>query len=109
MCIRDRIKAETAVIDGEVVSLDDAGRPSFQNLQHQATKKGPIVYYAFDLLNLNGEDLTSLPLSERKEKLKLILEGSKVLFSENIEGDLDVIIEQAVSYTHLTLPTSDLV
>jgi bifunctional non-homologous end joining protein LigD len=45
-------------------------------------------------LILNGEDLTALPLSERKEKLKSILEGSKVLFSENIEGDLDVIIEQ---------------
>ena len=88
------IKARTAIIDGEVVSLDQAGRPSFQNLQHRAARKGPIVYYAFDLLHLNGEDLSALPLSERKEKLKAILQGSKVLFSENIEGDLEVIIEQ---------------
>jgi bifunctional non-homologous end joining protein LigD len=88
------IKAETAVIDGEVVSLDHAGRPSFQNLQHRAKQKGPIVYYAFDLLNLNGEDLTALPLIERKEKLKSILDGSKVLFSENIPGDLEAIVAQ---------------
>jgi bifunctional non-homologous end joining protein LigD len=66
-----KIKADTAILEGEVVSLDDAGRPSFQNLQHRATKKGPIVYYAFDLLNLNGEDLTALPLERTERKAEI--------------------------------------
>jgi bifunctional non-homologous end joining protein LigD len=90
----ETVKAKSAAIDGEIVVLDEQGRPSFQNLQRRSRRMGPIVYYAFDLLNLNGFDLTGLPLSQRKEKLRAILHGSKVLFSENIEGDLDVIIEQ---------------
>lgn len=90
----ETVKATSAAIDGEIVVLDEQGRPSFQNLQRRSRRTGPIVYYAFDLLNLDGVDLTGLALSQRKEKLRAILHGSKVLFSENIQGDLDVIIEQ---------------
>ena len=87
------VKATSATIDGEIVVLDEQGRPSFQGLQRRSRRAGPIVYYAFDLLHLDGVDLTGLPLSKRKEKLKAILQGSKVLYSENIPGDLEVIIE----------------
>ena len=61
----------SALIDGEAVVVDDQGRSSFQKLQ-SALKGDPgsIVYYAFDLLSLNGEDLTGVPLIERKEKLR---------------------------------------
>ena len=62
--IRDSIAAldvQDAVIDGEIVALDDKGRPSFQLLQgfDMSLVRPPIVFYAFDLLRLNGQDLRS--------------------------------------------------
>jgi bifunctional non-homologous end joining protein LigD len=71
--IRDSIAAldvQDAIIDGEIVALDDKGRPSFQLLQgfDMGLVRPPIVFYAFDLLRLNGEDLRSWPIEERKDK-----------------------------------------
>jgi bifunctional non-homologous end joining protein LigD len=58
-----RLKADSAVLDGEVVAVDANGRPSFQAVQHRAAHPDHhIVFYAFDLLHLNGEDLTHMPL-----------------------------------------------
>ena len=56
--------AQDAVIDGEIVALDDKGRSSFQLLQgfDIGLVKPPIVFYAFDLLRLNGKDLQNLPI-----------------------------------------------
>ena len=53
------------MIDGEVVALDDEGRSSFQLLQSREmeNRKSPVYFYVFDLLQLNGKDLTSLPSS----------------------------------------------
>ena len=57
-----RLKAEQAVIDGEIVALDAQGSPSFQALQHRGSHPGhQIVFYAFDLLHLDGKDLTGEP------------------------------------------------
>jgi len=54
-----RVKAEQAVVDGEIVALDGQGSPSFQALQHRGSHPGhQIVFYAFDLLHLDGKDLT---------------------------------------------------
>jgi bifunctional non-homologous end joining protein LigD len=63
--------------DGEAVVLDADGRPSFQALQN-ALKGAPerIDYFAFDLLELDGADLTSLPLTDRKAKLARIVPKS---------------------------------
>jgi ATP-dependent DNA ligase len=63
--IRDSIAAldvQDAIIDGEIVALDDKGRPSFQLLQgfDMGLVRPPIVFYAFDLLRLDGEDLRGL-------------------------------------------------
>ena len=69
-----------AIIDGEVVTLDDQGRPDFQRLQgrarlkraldiKRATVESPATFYAFDLPSLEGYDLRSLPLTERKALL----------------------------------------
>ena len=90
------IRAKTAVLDGEIVALDDQGRPSFQMLQHRATlgKNRRVVYYAFDLLNLNGRDLRSLPLEERKNRLADVVQGSAVLLSATLEGPPDILIEE---------------
>ena len=52
--------ADALLLDGEIVALDDEGRPSFQSLHHQSAHV--IVFYAFDLLHLNGRDLMRLPL-----------------------------------------------
>ena len=53
------INADTALLDGEIVAIDAQGQPSFQVLQHRSSlgRDSHIVYYAFDLLNLEGEDL----------------------------------------------------
>ncbi len=63
-----------AVLDGEIVAVDDRGQPDFQMLQdYQKSGSGHLVYYVFDLLYFQGHDLTSLPLIRRKELLKKIL------------------------------------
>jgi bifunctional non-homologous end joining protein LigD len=63
------------VIDGEVVALDGEGRPSFQLLQNSKAKPTGIYFYAFDLLNQDGEDLQRMPLEERRERLNALLAG----------------------------------
>lgn len=68
---------EDAIIDGELVILDDKGVSHFQLMQnYQKTGMGTLVYYVFDLLFLNGEDLRKLPLIVRKTKLKKLLNAS---------------------------------
>ena len=54
-----KLNADQAVVDGEIVALDVQGRPSFQALQHRGSHpEHQIVYYAFDLLHVDGEDLS---------------------------------------------------
>jgi len=78
-----------AVLDGEIVVVDKQGHPDFQMLQdYQKTRKGHLVYYVFDLLYLQGHDLTGLALSIRKALLKKILPSSpNVKLSDHIVGD----------------------
>lgn len=75
-----RLRASNAIIDGEVVALKD-GLSDFHELRRQLGEAQPaIVYQAFDLLWLNGDDLRPLPFRERKARLaKLIGAGSKHL------------------------------
>jgi bifunctional non-homologous end joining protein LigD len=80
------VRAESAVLDGEIVALDARGHPSFQALHHAATEGLSIVYYAFDLLHLNGRDLTGTPLDERRAALRKVVEGSGVLLSDPLPG-----------------------
>jgi DNA ligase D-like protein (predicted ligase) len=89
-----RVKAEQVVIDGEVVAVDSGGRPSFQALQHRAAHPGhAIVFYAFDLLHLNGEDLTGVPLEERRAGLPRIVADSGLLLSVPLPGTAQHVIE----------------
>lgn len=76
-----------AVLDGEAVVVDKDGQPNFQLLQHYANDpQGQLVYYVFDLLYLDGEDLRARPLWRRKEMLKPLLRGmSNVLFCDHVE------------------------
>ncbi len=58
------------VLDGEIVALDDTGRPNFNLLQHFRAKASKICYFVFDLLVFEGSDLTHAPLTERRAILK---------------------------------------
>jgi bifunctional non-homologous end joining protein LigD len=74
----------SAVVDGEIVAADEAGRPSFERLQQRmnlatpkdverARRKIPVVLFAFDLLWLDGKDLTGEPMEERRRVLEEIV------------------------------------
>jgi bifunctional non-homologous end joining protein LigD len=81
------IHAESALIDGEVVAVDARGQPSFQALQNRGAHAGySIVFYAFDLLHLNGKDLTRQPLDERQAQLVPVVAGSGLLLSQPLDG-----------------------
>jgi ATP-dependent DNA ligase len=76
--VKDSIAAldlQDAVIDGEIVALDEKNRSPFQLLQgfDKGQERPPIVFYAFDLLQLNGKELRLLPIEERKAKLEELL------------------------------------
>ena len=76
-----------AVLDGEVVVLNEEGNPDFQKLQYYSENTHlPLLYYVFDLLELNSKKLYSRPLIERKKLLhKLIKDNSLVKYSDHIE------------------------
>src|ERR1043166_1586067 len=82
------LKPKFAVLDGEIVAVDPAGRHSFSALQGRGSvpKGWHVVLYAFDLLNLNGQDLTGWPLVKRKAALEKALAGSTVLFCPELVG-----------------------
>ena len=64
------LSAKKAIIDGEIAALNDEGKSSFQLLQsYGKAKQIPLVYYAFDLLFLEGADLRARPLVERRKLL----------------------------------------
>ncbi|TDO96999.1 DNA ligase D [Flavobacterium sp. 245] len=91
--IADELKKidHTVVLDGEVVVENDAGRADFQMLQNYLkTGIGNLKYYVFDLLNLDGNNLTELSLLERKELLKILFNKysfSNIQYSEHSIGD----------------------
>jgi len=101
------VKAKTAILDGEVVALDEQGRPSFSLMQQRtgfrpggrraaANADVPVLYYAFDLLYLDGYDLRQLPLEERKKKLAAILvTGDSLRYSDHYERQGKALFEIA--------------
>ncbi len=87
------------VLDGEVVALTASGLPDFQGLQNFDVDSGSLhlVYYVFDLLNLNGMSTIGLPLTDRKSLLPEILDGlSQVRRCEHVEGMGIAFYERAV-------------
>jgi bifunctional non-homologous end joining protein LigD len=83
-----RIKANSAVVDGEIVVPAADGSTDFSVLQNELKGKSKsIVLVAFDLLYLNGRDIRKLPLVQRKAELKKILGGTDIQFSESFEID----------------------
>ncbi|MDR3406844.1 MAG: non-homologous end-joining DNA ligase [Chthoniobacter sp.] len=93
------LKAQDAIIDGEIVALDEDGRSSFQLLQARelGQERPPLFFYAFDLLQLDGESLVDLPLAERREKLKHLLRGAPdtIRYSDSLGSDATRLLAQA--------------
>jgi bifunctional non-homologous end joining protein LigD len=89
------VKAETAILDGEIVALDEQGRSSFSLMQQRTGFRAggrraagrsdlPVVYYAFDLIYADGHDLRQVQLEERKRGLSQVLaENPVVRYSEH--------------------------
>ena len=90
--------AHECVIDGEVVALDEEGRSSFQLLQAREMegRKNPVYFYAFDLLQLDGKSLISLPLQARKNVLERLCAGAgdPIRYSGAIGGDAKQLLEE---------------
>jgi bifunctional non-homologous end joining protein LigD len=81
------VKSPHAVVDGEICRIDPTGKTSFSELQQGS---GPLVFYAFDLLELDGEPRVDLPLTERKQQLRELLDArvKTVAYSEDFDdGD----------------------
>jgi bifunctional non-homologous end joining protein LigD len=96
------ISARQAIIDGEVIALDEHGEPDFALLQARIKGRGvaaeptPFVYEVFDLLHLDGRSLLDEPLEERRRLLSGVLSiDPRVRLSEHIEGEGRAFFEAA--------------
>jgi bifunctional non-homologous end joining protein LigD len=102
-----RVKARQAILDGEIVALDQHGIPSFERLQRRImvgdaaaiatlSRNTPVVLYLFDLLYLDGRDLRRLPFEERKRLLKASLSPCDTIrYSEHFPGTGPELLEAA--------------
>ncbi len=83
------------VLDGELVALDEEGRPAFQLLQNNLSNDQPVHLYAFDLLHRDGEDLLGLPIDERRARLSDLLGSAldPVRLAPLLQGAPDQIVE----------------
>jgi bifunctional non-homologous end joining protein LigD len=105
--IHELVNQVNAVIDGEIVAFDADGRPSFETLQQRMNLKNereikrmskqiPVTLVAFDLLWLDGEDVTGLPLEERRELLEGVVETDERLdVVAHVEGEGKAFVEAA--------------
>lgn len=98
------LDVDDAILDGEIVALDDKGRSSFQLLQayELGDASPPLQYYVFDLLRLNGEGLIDLPLEERKARLEKLLTskgnakaGEILRYSASLKGEPAALLDSA--------------
>ena len=91
--LANQLDASEAIVDGEIVALDESGRSNFQKLQNRSGVRNPsrtlletipATYYAFDLLYCDGYDLRKTPLEQRKDLLRTILRpNARIRYSEH--------------------------
>jgi bifunctional non-homologous end joining protein LigD len=95
------LPCKEAMLDGEIAALDEEGRSSFQLLQARelSGERPPIFYYVFDLLQLEGKDLTGLPLLKRKAMAQALLERAPdtIRFSASIAAQSERILAEMKS------------
>jgi|SRR5208283_1455870 len=81
----DKLPVQNTILDGEIVCLDSCGVSQFNQL---FSRKSKPVFYAFDLVFLDGHDLRGLPLIERKQRLHQIIEKSlftRIIYGQHIQ------------------------
>jgi bifunctional non-homologous end joining protein LigD len=91
-----RLRSRSCIIDGEAVACDDNGVASFDLVRHHRANES-IFLYAFDLIELNGDDLRRDPLEGRKATLEMMLAkvGSGIRLNEHMEGDGETVFRHA--------------
>jgi bifunctional non-homologous end joining protein LigD len=91
-----RLRSRSCIIDGEAVACDDTGVASFNRVRYRHHDES-IFLYAFDLMELNGDDLRPDPLEERKVRLEMILTkaGPGIRFNEHMDGDGETVFRHA--------------
>jgi bifunctional non-homologous end joining protein LigD len=93
------LDVQDAILDGEIVALDEKGRSSFQLLQafEMGQERPPIFFYAFDLLRLNGKDFLNLPVEQRKAKLDQLIKEAPgaIRFSASLGSEAEKLLDQA--------------
>jgi len=101
-----KFPAATAILDGEIVILDKEGRSSFQKLQQaMKTSSSPFIFEIFDLVYVDGWNLTGTPLRKRKALLQELLTSDKVKgtrgqlkYSDHVEGNGPQVFKQACEH-----------
>jgi len=106
--ISKQIDAKEAILDGEIVALDEHGRPQFQLLQNKLrirsgsyakARSAQILYFVFDLLYLDGYDLMACPVVERKAKLEQILRpASFIKYSDHVEDEGEAFFREIAKF-----------
>jgi bifunctional non-homologous end joining protein LigD len=103
------IDAREAIVDGEVVALDEDGRPDFSLLQERISERrtgtkgdrassGPLVYQVFDLLYLDGRSLLKVPLEDRKRLLRSVIrETNRVRYASHVVGEGEAFMAAAAA------------
>lgn len=96
-----KLPVEQAWLDGELVAIDETGAIRFQALQNLMRRNNPaqLVYYVFDLMFLDGQDYSALPLLERKQAVQKLLAKQKpnapILYNDHIVGGAREVFEHA--------------
>jgi bifunctional non-homologous end joining protein LigD len=95
------LPCQEAVLDGEIAALDEEGRSSFQLLQARelSGERPPIFFYVFDLIQLDGKDLTGVPLLKRKAMAKMLLARAPdtIRFSASIAAESERVLAEMKS------------
>jgi len=94
-----RLHSRSCIIDGEAVACDDNGVTSFNRVRYRHHDEN-IFLYAFDLIELNGDDLRRDPLEGRKAALEMILAkaGLGIRFNEHMKGDGETVFRHACKF-----------
>jgi bifunctional non-homologous end joining protein LigD len=95
----EKLQLKDAILDGEVVALDEKKHANFQSLQNALREESSqaLTYYVFDIIYYQGHDLSAVPLIDRKGLLKKLL-GTKsrsIIYSDHIVGNGDEVFKQA--------------
>jgi len=90
------VNARQAILDGEIVALDEEGRPSFQLLQNRGKEEHPMQYVVFDIVYFDGQRLFKVPLEDRKRLLRDVVRDSGVLkYSDHVLGQGEAFFKAA--------------